>query len=76
MHTVAAEVLEYVPTLQFAHTETLVAPVVMEYVPATHAVHVEAVVAFTVAEYVPAPQFVHDTLPDEFLYFPEVQVVH
>ena len=76
MHTVAAGVLEYVPTLQFVHTRTLLAPMTTEFLPATQPVHVEAVVAFTVPEYVPALQFVQDALPVEFLYFPEVQVVH
>ncbi len=76
MHTVAAGVLEYVPTLQFVHTRTLLAPVVTEFLPATQPMHVETVVAPTVPEYVPALQFVQDTLPDEILYFPEVHIMH
>jgi hypothetical protein len=75
VHTDAAGVLEYVPTLQFVHTRTLLAPMVTEFLPATQPMHVETVVAPTVPEYVPASQFVQDAFPGEILYFPEVQVV-
>lgn len=65
---------EYVPTLQFVHTETLVAATATEYLPVAHFVHVEAVVAPTAPEYVPAVQLVHAALPVALLYFPETQV--
>ena len=67
---------EYVPTLQFAHTNTLVAATVTENLPATHFVHTESVVAPTVPEYVPAVQLGQPALPVTLLYFPEAQVVH
>ena len=76
VHTDAAGVLEYVPRLQFVHTRTLLAPMVTEFLPATQPMHVEAAVAPTVPEYVPASQFAQGTLPDEVLYFPEVQITH
>ena len=67
---------EYVPTLQFVHTKTLVAATVTENLPATHFVHAESVLAPVLTKCVPAVQLVHETLPVALLYFPEAQVVH
>ena len=71
----APTTFEYVPAVQFVHTDWEDAPAVGEYFPAMQSVQLDWEEEPSVGEYFPAMQSVHTEAPAVVEYFPAIQSV-